>query len=694
MRAKYYIGLLSLVVGLTTWSCNDDVEYSIQKGSLIQNDQLITGDCSDVTAISTTFNGSVTGLKEQSPSAYSIGFYYSTSENPKGGTKAVSTLNEDGTFSASVSGLTNNVTYYYCAYVILQGKITYYGSIKSFITTDATIAVADAADITAVSVKLGGTMNGVDELIGTSSLSYGVAISTTDETAQSGLRYEAKTTSNAFTVSPDNLIPGKTYYYAAYVTMNGEDTFTSAKSFKTNDFEVEFVDLGLSVLWAKNNVGATAENQLGGLYGWGDATGLERSSQVSAYGVAENITNTEYDICSANGMGSMPTFAEIKELITKCESELTEKNGVKGYTFTGPNGNSIFMPIATGYRDANTTTADDMGYYWASSIEPNSTDYAYTMNIGSSETGWGTAIRSRGLAVRPVKKALVAFNNSKLKFGDVENNGNFRLEIFNTWGDTGKDPGLDANNFSAKNEVFVNFTVLGMGKLATPVTAYIVFADGSWSTQQWSAGNAGDCQVTGDGTYTVSVSGVAKGLTVFCVDLVGLGTQLGDKLGNVKAYVNSIYVDQNKDVRYTSTGAEILNNNLIARDIESNGNLRMEIYNEYGGTKANPVVPSGSVQFSEQLAVTFTLSGLGTLSQSYPAYMVFADASWGHGNWGPGSEGDSEITGDGTYTVYIKSSDLSSGTVVFCVDIAGLLASESGVNPENVKATIDGIYMK
>lgn len=694
MRTKYYIGLLLLAAGLSTWSCNDDVDYSAQTGTLIAQDQLITGDCAGVTAITTTFNGSVTGLKEQSSSAYDVGFYYSTSEDPKGGTKVSSTLNEDGTFSSAVSGLTTNVTYYYCTYVTLQGKITYYGGIKSFITTDATIAVADAAGITAVSANLSATMTGVDELIGTSSLSYGIAISTNDETAQSGLRHNAKGTSNSFSVSPVNLIPGKTYYYAAYVTMNGVDTFTPAKSFTTEALDVEFVDLGLSVLWAKTNVGATTESQLGGLYGWGDATGLKHTSDLSAYGVAENINNTEYDICSANGMGSMPTFAEIKELITLCESKVTETNGVKGYTFTGPNGNSIFMPIATGYRDADAITADDMGYYWSSSVETSSSDYAYTMNLGNTENNWGSAIRSRGLAVRPVKKAFVAFDNSKLKFGDLENKGNFRLDIYNSWGDTGKDPGLDANNFSAKENVYVNFTVLGMGKLATPVTAYVVFADGSWSTQQWDPGNSGDCVVTGDGTYTVSVHGVAKGLAVFCVDLVGLGTQLGANLTNVKAYVNSIYVDQNKDVRYTSTGVEILNTNLIAKDIENNGNLRMEIYNEYGGTKANPVIPSASVLFSEQLAVTFTLSGLGTLSQTHPGYLIFGDASWGHGNWGPGSEGDCTITGDGTYTVYIKSTDLSSGTMVFCVDVKGILAAESGVNPANVNAKIEGIYLK
>ncbi|MBN2164695.1 MAG: hypothetical protein JW717_00295 [Marinilabiliaceae bacterium] len=698
MRTKYYIGLLSLIIGLSIWSCQDEDEYSIQTGTLIQEDQLVTGSSDNVTAISATLNGNISGLDNQSPEAYEIGFYYSTSENFEEKSKATSSLNENGTFTADLTGLTNNVTYYYRSFVVLQKKITYYGDIKNFITTNAKIAVADPTAITAVSASLGGTMTGLNELIGTPSLKFGIAISSTDTTAQSGLRYESKDTTNSFNILPVNLIPNKTYYFAAYITMNGVDTFSPAKTFTTSAFEVEFVDLGLSVLWANNNIGATSDNQLGGLYGWGDATGLEHSTDVNIYGTTENINNTEYDICSANGMGYMPTFTDVKELITRCTRDYTEKGGVKGIKFTGPNGNSIFIPTATGYRNANEISADDMGYYWSSSIEPNSTNFAYTMNLGASEDTWGTAIRSRGLAIRPVKKTYVAFDNSKLNYGDIENKGNFRLEIYNAWGSTGKDPGLDPNNFSAKDAVFVNFTVSGIDStLNTPATAYIVFADGSWSTQQWDPGNAGDCQVTGDGTYTVSVNGVARGLTVFCVDIVGLATLPDDStaLNNVNAYVNSIYVDQNKDVLYTSSGVEILNENLVAGDIENNGNLRLEIYNTFGATVNNPVIPAESVQFSEQLAVTFTLSGLGDLGDStYTAFMPFTDANWGHGNWNPGSEGDCEITGDGTYTVYINSTDLSSGALVFCIDIVGILVDGTGVDPNNIVAKIDGINMK
>ena len=51
----------------------------------------------------------------------------------------------------------------------------------------------------------------------------------------------------------------------------------------------------------------------------------------------------------------MPTIAEFEELFALCTREWVEVEGVAGYKFTGPNGNSIFMPAA-GSRTQGTTT--------------------------------------------------------------------------------------------------------------------------------------------------------------------------------------------------------------------------------------------------------------------------------------------------------------------------------------------------
>ena len=57
----------------------------------------------------------------------------------------------------------------------------------------------------------------------------------------------------------------------------------------------------------------------------------------------------------------------------------------------------------------------------------------------------------------------VAVDASKIKMGDIEEKGNFRLEIFNQWGSgTLDDPGLDAAAFTFTESVSVEFTLSGI----------------------------------------------------------------------------------------------------------------------------------------------------------------------------------------------------------------------------------------
>lgn len=64
----------------------------------------------------------------------------------------------------------------------------------------------------------------------------------------------------------------------------------------------------------------------------------------------------------------------------------------------------------------------------------------------------------------------VAVDASKIKMGDIEENGNFRLEIFNQWGSgTLEDPGLDAAAFTFTDSVSVEFTLSGI-EYGTPST--------------------------------------------------------------------------------------------------------------------------------------------------------------------------------------------------------------------------------
>lgn len=90
-------------------------------------------DYSNLTNNSVTLAGIIEGLNNLDQ--YEYGICYSTGVSPSKdyGTLVKGVNIQNGSFSVNVSGLTENTTYYWCAYAIKDGKY-YYGSIKSFKT--------------------------------------------------------------------------------------------------------------------------------------------------------------------------------------------------------------------------------------------------------------------------------------------------------------------------------------------------------------------------------------------------------------------------------------------------------------------------------------------------------------------------------------------------------------------------------
>ena len=184
------------------------------------------------------------------------------------------------------------------------------------------------------------------------------------------------------------------------------------------------IDLGLSVKWASCNVDATAPEEYGGYYAWGEtqeksnydwstykycngtSTSMTKYCTNSDHGTVDNKTTLEPedDVAHVKWGGSwrMPTEAEQDELRDKCTWTWTTLNGVNGYRVTGPNGNSIFLPAA-GYRFG--TEVDDRGssgYYWSSTLRSYYGSYACYLDFDSSTNRWDGNYRYNGRTVRPV----------------------------------------------------------------------------------------------------------------------------------------------------------------------------------------------------------------------------------------------------------------------------------------------------
>lgn len=185
-----------------------------------------------------------------------------------------------------------------------------------------------------------------------------------------------------------------------------------------------WVDLGLSVKWATCNLGASAPEDYGNYYAWGETAPksyylfstykfgssssgpFSRYNTSSSYGTVDNKTvlDPEDDVAHVKlgGNWRMPTDEEWTELMIRCTWKWTQINGVNGYKVIGPNGNSIFLPAA-GFR-GNTVLVDagSDGSYWSSSLNTDYPNSAWTVYFNSDYVYRNSYGRYTGQSVRPV----------------------------------------------------------------------------------------------------------------------------------------------------------------------------------------------------------------------------------------------------------------------------------------------------
>ena len=98
----------------------------------------------------------------------------------------------------------------------------------------------------------------------------------------------------------------------------------------------------------------------------------------------------------------MPTKAEQDELQGKCKWTWTSQNGVKGYKVVGPNGNSIFLPVAGCMVGESVHDVGVKGNYWSSSFGTYASHYAYLMGYNLSDKDFFYVHRCLGQSVRPI----------------------------------------------------------------------------------------------------------------------------------------------------------------------------------------------------------------------------------------------------------------------------------------------------
>ena len=340
-------------------------------------------------------------------------------------------------YEITISRLQTGKTYYYCSFTRAGSKFKL-GEIKSFSTKSLSaspLSTGDATDVTFTSATIKNTSTIASMYPKNTSISYGVRYSISKESLaetsfldgfvgnlyfnpNTGERIYLNNGSvvdgNSFTIQLRNLTSGTTYYYCAYVSVDGITLTGEIKSFTTKDIKdiqtTGSVDLGVSCKWAACNLGSTTPEDYGDYYAWGETETRTffYSSNYSHYrkDIGTEISGTSYD-AARKVLGSpwrMPTKSEFQELLDKCFwQEITYKN-TTGFLVTGMNGNAIFLP-RTGYKYDN-TSGSGYGiwtgtYYYYSSSSSQTTYASYWSGWSGSTLGY--IERYYGLTIRPVQ---------------------------------------------------------------------------------------------------------------------------------------------------------------------------------------------------------------------------------------------------------------------------------------------------
>ena len=215
------------------------------------------------------------------------------------------------------------------------------------------------------------------------------------------------------------------------VLYGNEIVFTTTAPLISSDHE--YVDMGLSVMWATCNVGADYPEDYGYFFAWGEtqqksqytwanykygssATSILKYSESANYGVVDNkvILDLWDDAAYMNWGGNwrMPTREEVEELIENTTWTWTNQNGVNGCLVTSKiNYNSFFLP-ATGYRRDSEYLGEGTNVgMWTSTLWKNGASWGTGMAFNTTTTAspefYGFQ-RYNGDPVRPVFSDTIA----------------------------------------------------------------------------------------------------------------------------------------------------------------------------------------------------------------------------------------------------------------------------------------------
>lgn len=212
----------------------------------------------------------------------------------------------------------------------------------------------------------------------------------------------------------------------------GKENKEQTEKNESEGFEFVAIDLGLSVKWANANLGATAPEEYGDYYAWGETKTKEdysfgtyvwcngsfitltKYNTSTSYGTVDNKTflEAEDDVAHVKlgGKWRMPTSGEVDELISTRNNssykwEWKSINGHNGWLVTYlVNNNSMFLPATGQWIDTGLLDAGSIGRYWSSSLDTDCPFRGWYLHFYSGGVERFYNGRGTGFSVRPVSE--------------------------------------------------------------------------------------------------------------------------------------------------------------------------------------------------------------------------------------------------------------------------------------------------
>lgn len=308
-----------------------------------------------------------------------------------------------------VNGIESNMVYYSCGIDGYTPEVLQWNNTPSYSLPHCNISSIKNITATSAFCVINISDNGGDDnTIG------GVCWSKNPNPTISDNHITIGTTLGDYSNLVSSLDNNTTYYFRAYATNSAGTNYGNEVSIKTLEIGDDYingylyVDLGLSVKWAVNNIGSNTLSGIGNHYAWGEIDSKPEYTLNNSLLYGKNIKdisgNPQYDVAKAEWGATwrIPSEEEWSELIDNCVWSFITIDDMYVYKVTAPNQKYIYLPAA-GYRGGTQYIhTNEYGYYWSSDSYLNSTTHSYGIEFTYKTKNVVNLQRYYGLTIRPV----------------------------------------------------------------------------------------------------------------------------------------------------------------------------------------------------------------------------------------------------------------------------------------------------